>query len=126
MKIADLDKDDARNDRDIFEPVNIDDEIDAPGLDNYDDDNEHEDNIDEDTNTQPSLRRSGRHLTRPNRLAYEYTLSDDSDEDVAAMYSFVDGTPKYYGDEIDSVDGHKWKQSMQVEYDALIKNGTWS
>lgn len=45
-------------------------------------------------------------------MTYEYTLSEDSDDDVSVMLSFVHATPTSYGDPIDSVDGHKWKESM--------------
>ena len=77
------------------------------------------------TAQQTEIRRSSRSRTAPSRLTYEHMITDDEDEDVAAMIAH-DVEPISYEDAISSTDADKWKTAMQAEMDALAKNETWT
>ena len=71
--------------------------------------------------TEDVLRRSTRARTKPSRLTYEYVVTDDEDEDVAAMLAET-GEPLTVEEALST---QEWKRAMKREYESLIKNKTW-
>lgn len=83
--------------------------------------------VEQEPTVQPAIRRSTRHSTPPKRLTYEHADTDEDDDDFASMYmSTVNDAPETYEDAVNSNESSKWTASMQREYDALVKNETWS
>lgn len=64
---------------------------------------------------------SKRRSSPEKRLAYVYTLTDNSVDDVDAILSFDPWAPVYYGSGLDSSNGHKWRESTKIEFHALMK-----